>query len=264
MVPYLVYRIFLVLLLCVGIASSVNVPRCKYINYSTQKKEVIINQKLPHDKDCYTQGLLIHNNILYESCGMYGISRVKMSSYPSLQLIRQRDISRKHFAEGIAVVNDTLVMLTWKERDMYVLSLDTLETIRHIDYPFHGWGASSNERGELYVTDGTTIIRKLSIANSTIHVEGEYRVKRSSTYFARLNEMESVGGLFFINVYWKDIIMVVDPTTYSVVGEIVCEVERSGKEEVMNGIAVLPDGRILVTGKNWDSMFILSLRDVPA
>ena len=68
-----------------------------------------------HDSEAFTQGLEMHNGLLYESTGLYGHSSLREVDPLSGQVIRQTDLDESLFAEGITIVGDSIVMLTWKE-----------------------------------------------------------------------------------------------------------------------------------------------------
>ncbi|KAL7714202.1 Glutamine cyclotransferase [Entamoeba marina] len=228
-----------------------------FINYSSDIHTVELTKILPHDKECYTQGLLVRDNTLYESCGMYGKSILYKYDFDTLTMQQSVSLRKELFAEGIAIVNETLVLLTWREHLIQTYNPNTLEIIDEHTYDYHGWGAAEY-LNSLYVTDGSNKVRQL-IVNDGIQIINEFFVKRGNAFVSRLNDFDVINNTLWMNIYYEDKIIVVDRFTGVVIGEVWCNVKRIGKEEVMNGIAMLPSGDVLLTGKYWDSMFVLHI-----
>ena len=62
----------------------------------------------PHDSDCYTQGLVYENGLLYESCGLYGKSRLRVAKLEDGETLREIKIADQYFAEGLALLDNQL------------------------------------------------------------------------------------------------------------------------------------------------------------
>ena len=80
----------------------------------------------------------------------------------------------------------------------------------------------------------------------------------------QLNELEYVNGEVLANVYESNWVMRIDPVT-GTVREAIDFADlyewRPALAEVMNGIALAPDGRqLLLTGKLWPVLFQVRLR----
>ena len=114
---------------------------------------------LPHDATCFTQGLVYHRGILYESCGDYGVSSVRKVHPDTGAVLLRARVADRYFAEGLAAVGDYLYLLTWNERTMLVLRADTLAVVRELSYTTYsgeGWGlAYEPTRHRLVVSDGS-------------------------------------------------------------------------------------------------------------
>jgi glutamine cyclotransferase len=80
----------------------------------------------------------------------------------------------------------------------------------------------------------------------------------------QLNELEYVNGEVLANVYRSNWVMRIDPATGAAreaidFGDLYPD--RPASAEVMNGIALTPDGRqLLLTGKLWPVLFQVRLR----
>ena len=76
--------------------------------------------------DCFTQGLLYHQGYLYESCGEYGRSSIRKVDPDHGTILQEMKIPVELFGEGLAAIDQHLYLLTWNEKIMLVLDVDTL------------------------------------------------------------------------------------------------------------------------------------------
>src|SRR5947209_5790422 len=81
----------------------------------------------PHDATSFTEGLLLRNGALYESGGLYGESKLEEADLQSGIVQRQIVLDPAVFGEGLAMVDDRLIQLTWKEQTAYVYGADNFE-----------------------------------------------------------------------------------------------------------------------------------------
>jgi glutaminyl-peptide cyclotransferase len=91
-------------------------------------------------------------------------------------------------------------------------------------------------------------------------------VTDNGTPVEKLNELEWVKGEIWSNVWMSDQIARIDPATGKVLGwidlaGILPAMDRTGKEDVLNGIAYDADkDRYFVTGKYWAKLFEIKLK----
>jgi hypothetical protein len=88
-----------------------------------------VEKVFPHDTSLYTEGL-IYTNGFYESGGGYGIppsgepvdgpSKLVKTDLTTGKVLKKQMIDPKIFAEGIVVIGDKIMQLTWKEKIGYV------------------------------------------------------------------------------------------------------------------------------------------------
>ena len=221
--------------------------------------------------DSYTQGLVFEvdaetgREILYESGGQYGKSILRKIDLETGKILQEYRFSKRYFAEGIAVVDDRIFVLTWRERACFVFDKKTFEKLDEFRYSGEGWGLAFDGATEtLVMSDGTSKIRVLAPKT--------FRAKRTFDVFyldasgrkrklINLNELEFVGGELWANVYQTNKIVRIDPTSGRVLqaidfSKIVPESLRESWEYVLNGIAF--DGaknRLFITGKCWPTLF---------
>src|SRR5271169_4506923 len=68
----------------------------------------------PHDHKAFTQGLLYHDGVLYESTGMNGESSLRKVELESGKVMKNVPIPAQYFAEGLTLLNGKLYQLTWQ------------------------------------------------------------------------------------------------------------------------------------------------------
>lgn len=215
----------------------------------------------PHDQKSYTQGLLYHDGWLYESAGRYGLSDIRKVNYRTGEVEMKKRVEDDFFAEGLALYNNQLYQLTWRENTVLVNDPESLERIDSFSYNVgngEGWGLCFD--GEHFVfSDGSADITFVDPENwSEIR---EIRVFDHQGDVNNLNELEYVGGKIYANLLNDRRIAVIDPTNGAVLAywnlEGLLESQQNvGRVDVMNGIAYLPNhSSFLITGKLWPYLF---------
>jgi glutamine cyclotransferase len=211
----------------------------------------------PHDPRAYTQGLVWHEGRLYEGTGQYEESTLRRIDYERGIVEQSVDLPSDHFGEGIAIVGEHIIQLTWHAGVAHVWTLEGFEPVESRRYSGEGWGLTFDGT-DLYMTDGTHIVTRRD--PESFEVLERIRVTRGSNPLDKLNELEWVDGKIWANVYETDRIVAIDPQS----GRVVVEVDASGlldeaarsRAEVLNGIAYRPDtGTFLITGKDWPTLF---------
>lgn len=211
----------------------------------------------PHDPGAYTQGLLWHEGQVYESTGRWGESSARRYRLGDAAPAEVRPLDDSLFGEGLAVVGDELLQLTWQAGLLLRWDLETLELRREQRYQGEGWGlAYDGER--LYQSDGSHVLHLRT--TDTFEVTGQIEVRSAGLAVHQLNELEWAEGRLYANVYFKDEIVRIDPSTGVVEAVIdasglLSDVEREGVD-VLNGIAYRPETKtFLLTGKYWPKIF---------
>jgi glutaminyl-peptide cyclotransferase len=220
----------------------------------------VIN-RFPHDRQAFTQGLVYHNGRFFESTGLNGSSSLREVAIETGAVLRKVDIAPEYFAEGLALVGDRLLQLTWTTQVGFVYDKSTFTQIGTWTYPTEGWGLAYNG-AQLAMSDGSATIRFLN--PETLAVTREITVQANGQPIVRLNELEWMDGVLLANVWQTDQIARINPGTGEVLGWIdmtglLPEADRPGAD-VLNGIAYDPaTKRLFVTGKLWPTMFEVAL-----
>jgi glutaminyl-peptide cyclotransferase len=168
------------------------------------------------------------------------------------------------FGEGLALVDNRLIQITWQENTAFVYDRDSFERIGQFSYSGEGWGICYDGQ-RLVMSDGSS---DLTFRDpTTFEVQGTIPVRLEGQPVERLNELECVGNDVYANVWQTDTIVRVDPGTGQVratvdAAGLLNPSERAGAD-VLNGIAYEPEtGNFLITGKLWPRIF--EVRFVPA
>jgi len=229
-----------------------------------ERLDVLVVGVAPHDSQAFTQGLLLHDGVLYESTGLYNSSSVRAVDPASGNVSRQIALAGTYFGEGLARVGDRLIQLTWQEHTAFVYDLATFGSLGEFAYTTEGWGLCYDGT-RLVMSDGSNTL--FFRDPTTFAVIGKVAVMLDGSPLPNLNELECVGRTVYANVWSTDTIARIDPDTGVVTGMIdasglLTSAERANAE-VLNGIAYHPtNGTFLLTGKFWPKLF--EVRFVPS
>jgi len=211
--------------------------------------------KFPHPTELFTQGFLFHNDKIYESGGQLKRSKLVTYKLGSTQYLQETKQSDQTFSEGIALINNKIYQLTYRQRDIFVYDVETLQlekTLRLPDFVREGWGLTSNG-SELLVSDGSQFIY---FFDESFNLKRKIQVAGNVSIFTHINEMEFIDGKIYANVFTTNYILIIDPNTGAVEQfyDLTALSETKGSEDVLNGIARYGNN-ILVTGKNWSTIY---------
>jgi glutaminyl-peptide cyclotransferase len=216
-----------------------------------------------HDRKAYTQGLVYDNGFLYESTGIYGQSTLRKIKFETGEPVRVFNLPNTIFGEGIAMFDDKIVQISWKEQVAFLYDKETFQILNKLYYPIkEGWGI---------VYDGTNLI--MSDGSNVLYtIDKEYFTEQSRIEVydengpvKELNELEYIEGEIWANVYTTDLILRINPKTGAVLGKInlaglLKPEDKTNTTDVLNGIAYdAAEKRLFVTGKNWPKLFEISI-----
>ena len=210
----------------------------------------------PHDPKAFLQGWVWHDGGFYESTGLNGESTLRRVAFPSGEVTQKIDIPREYFAEGLAMVGDRLIQLTWRTKKGFVYDRATFAPLGEFTYQTEGWGLTY---------DGTSLIKSDGSSNlyfmdpNTFEVTRTLPVTLQGRPIEDLNELEWINGEVWSNVWHTDMILRIDPNSGQVVGVLDLTgllPNRSDDNDVLNGIAYDAEtGRTFVSGKRWPLLF---------
>jgi glutamine cyclotransferase len=227
-----------------------------------QEYTFVVVHVFPHDTAAFTQGLAYRGGYLYEGTGRNGQSSLRKVRLETGEVIQQVNLGSEFFGEGVTLVKDKVLQLTWQSGVGFVYDLNDFHLLQRFSYTGEGWGLATNGY-EVFLSDGTPEIRVLDA--ETLHLKRRFKVHDGSTPVEQLNELEFVEGQLFANVWHSNRIARISPQTGDVVGWIdltglLNPVYRLDEEAVLNGIAYDPvRKRLFLTGKLWPSVFEIRL-----
>ncbi|QOD62228.1 glutaminyl-peptide cyclotransferase [Polaribacter haliotis] len=243
-----------------------------FIEVFANKKPAIYNFKIvntyPHDTKAYTQGLEYYNGFLYETTGRRGQSTLRKVEIKTGKVLQKVDLDKKYFGEGMTIVNNKIIWLTWENKKGFVYDLETFKQEKEFAYnkSKEGWGLTQN-KDQLIKSDGTNKIWFLD--KETFKEKKSIQVYTHDRALESLNELELIDGKIYGNIYQKSAIAIINPETGIVEGladlrSLEKEMAKTQKlvanDEVLNGIAYdKENNRIFVTGKYWGKLFEIEL-----
>jgi glutaminyl-peptide cyclotransferase len=234
----------------------------------------------PHDTSAFTEGLLYYDGFLYESTGQYGQSDVRKVELKTGKVQQKLPLDPAIFGEGLALVDDHLYQLSWKEQKAFVYDRDTFKNVGEFDYEGQGWGLCYDGT-QLWMSNGTdTVVARdpatfgitrrvqLTFQGYTLDKVATSNGTLFSQIFSQVNELECVGDSIYANVWETNFILRIDAATGAMTGiidasSLLTTDERSqlASGAVLNGIAYDPDSdTFFLTGKYWPKLFEVTFK----
>lgn len=222
-----------------------------------ERLRVRVLERYPHDPGAFTQGLLLDGGVLYESTGLEGATTLRRVDVRTGTVLASRPQASDVFGEGLALVGDELIQLSWRNGLAFVHDAGTLEPKRRFTYTGEGWGLCYDGQ-VLWHSDGSNTLRRRDPV--TFAELGSVAVLDGGTPVNRLNELECVDGAIYANVWLTTEIVRIDAATGRVTARIdaatLVPAGLSSSDDVLNGIAYDPaDGTFLLTGKRWPTLY---------
>ena len=217
----------------------------------------------PHDTSSFTQGLVFADGQLYESTGLEGESTLRRVEIATGKTLQRIDVPKQYFAEGLALVGDELLQLTWKHQLGFVYDRATFKQKRTFAYKNEGWGIAYDGTSRLVMSDGSDTLTFLD--PQTFAFQKALRVQDAGRPVGNLNELEWIEGEIWANVWMTDRIARISPNTGEVSAWIDLSTlfpaqQRMPPADVLNGIAYdKATRRIYITGKKWPRLYQITV-----
>jgi len=220
----------------------------------------VVSAVFPRSPADFTQGLVWDEGRLFQSTGLYGESRLLELDPESGEVIQDVELDDTYFGEGLALVDDSLIQITWREETAFVYDAETFEPTGTYTYEGEGWGLCY-DGSDLWMSDGSDqLFRRDAVTFAMLET---VPVTLFNSPVPMLNELECVDGTVYANVWQTDYIVQIDPTTGEVIAvidgsQLIAPEVRATFENgaVLNGIAYDPEREVfLLTGKLWPSIF---------
>lgn len=224
----------------------------------------------PHDTGSFTEGLVYQDGFLYESGGGYlkppkdqevtNQSSLRKVDLATGKVLKKVMLDSAVFGEGISIVGNKIVQLTYHEKVGYVYDKETFNKLSTFvnNTGVEGWGMCFDGT-KLYMDDSTNRIWLLD--KNTFKQIGYIDVYDDKGPVNSINELEYIDGKIYANIWQTNNIIVIDPKTGAVLEKIDLtnlypQDKRSPGADVLNGIAYDAAGkRIFITGKKWPTLY---------
>jgi len=221
----------------------------------------------PHDTKAFTEGLTYADGFLYESSGLNstygGVSSLRRADLATGDVVQKYTLPSQYFGEGIAIVNNTIIQLTWQSHIGFIYDKNTFALIGNFSYPTEGWGLTFDGK-QLIVSDGSDNLYFLN--PTTLQRTGQVKVHDGNTDIVNINSLQYINGDVYANIWQTSQIAIINPQT----GQVKAWIELAGlpaavainsnPEAVLNGIAYdQQNNRLFVTGKDWPSLYQIKL-----
>lgn len=212
----------------------------------------------PHATNNFTQGLQQHGDILLETTGLRGASRL-IAYDKAGNTLRSVRLPHNAFGEGVATDGKRIWVLTYTERKIYVYDFNSFTLLNTLTVKDTSqlWGACMMG-DELVTSNGTGT---LTFRNP--NTGAPIRTVKAQAY-TNINELECLpDGTILANIFTTSLIVRMDAKTgkalnYYNIQSLWDEQRRAGitgLNSVPNGVTVLENGNLLVTGKNWNKSY---------
>lgn len=214
-------------------------------------------ETIKHDTISYTQGLFFHDGRMFETSGQHGESALMEINPQTGEVTRRSEFEEEYFVEGSVAVDNQIIVMTWRNKEIFRYGLDDFKRISKLRYPREGWGITYDGTN-LYASDGSSHIY---IMDKDFRLKKKISVSLKGKQLRWLNELEYIDGKIWANVYTTDSIVIINPKSGNVEAVIDCSdvyplKSRRKEDDVLNGIAFNPlDKKIYITGKYWPYMY---------
>jgi len=221
----------------------------------------------PHDTSAFTEGLWYSDGIMYESSGSGNgpnyVSTLRQVNLTTGKVIKEYTLPIQYFGEGIAVVDDEIIQLTWQSNVGFIYDKDTFALLGNFTFTTQGWGLTYDGK-ELIMSDGTDNLYFLNA--TTFQRIGEVQVHDGNSNVTEINSLDYINGDVYANIWMTNKIAIINPATGQVkawvdlTGLPASVASKTNLNAVLNGIAYdQQNDRLYVTGKDWSSLYQIKL-----
>ena len=218
----------------------------------------------PHDATSFTQGLFWQEGHLYEATGQYGHSRVARLDLETGKALAQTKLPADQFGEGITRWGEQIIGVTWQNGIGHRWSIRDLKPLGTFTYDGEGWGVTM-VGDSLVLSDGSSELKFLDPA--TMAERKRVTVRFGGRPISMINELETIDGQVWANIWMTDFVIRIDPATGNVaslvdLSGLKADAGATGGDSVLNGIAWdAKKKRLFVTGKYWPKLYEIALAD---
>jgi len=194
---------------------------------------------------------------------LYGESSLAKIDLSSGEVLNAKSLDNAYFGEGLTLLNNQFIQLTWKSGKVMRYNGNDLTVIKsNTTINGEGWGLTHNGQ-ELISSDGSATLHWRDA--DTLEILKSAQIRYGTRPLKNINELEWVNGCILANIWRSDIVVVINPATMQVeytldLSPLARPELLNNKAHVANGIAYRQDNdHLLVTGKNWRYLYELKL-----
>jgi glutamine cyclotransferase len=215
----------------------------------------------PHDTAAFTEGLFWADGALYESTGLQGHSTLRKVDLKTGKVLLQHHLPDDVFGEGIALMDNKLVQLTWQKQHAYIYDAMNFQQLGNFNYQGEGWGLTTDGKSWISSNGSDTLTWRDA---KTFQPERSMQVVWNGQAVKNLNELEWIDGKIWANIWFTNWILQIDPQSGKVLSYIdirsLIPANADG-EDVPNGIAYDSAAkRIFITGKCWPKLYEIQVK----
>ena len=216
---------------------------------------------LDHQQNIFTQGMVIDGDTVTESSGLYGRSFLIQYNKNTGEASSKKRLPKNLFAEGIAINDDRLCMLTWKAGQLMCFDRHSLKPLSDTRYTGQGWGLTTLENQWL-MSDGSH--RLFFRDSNSFEITRTLKVSLNGKPLSRLNDLSTNGDVIFANQWQTPYVWIIAPDNGSLVGYLdlsnLAGKNQKNSEQVLNGLAWDKHlNGLWVTGKHWKHRYLLKI-----
>ncbi len=242
-----------------GLNSEDNIAQKPKEDYYSDDN-IHIEKIFDYSSDIYTQGLDIDKDNIYISSGLYNKSKIIKYNYKTEETIDYY-FDKNYFVEGLTVLNNQLWVTTFRENTVFSFNLNNLTPEKTFSIDGEGWGLTTD--GErIIMSNGSNIITFYDPTD--FNKQKELIIKDDQKNPVNyINDLVYTHGFFYANIYKKDIVVKINSETGEVIKTYDLSVLRDYIHDSsleLNGITYISNNQFLITGKNWDKIFLVELK----
>jgi len=214
--------------------------------------------RYPHDTSAFTQGLVFYKGNLFESTGLLNKSAVRKINIADGKVLLKTQIPDIYFGEGLTVLNNQIVQMSWKSGKVFFFHSETLDLIKKINIEMDVWGSTTID-GQLVISNGTSYLFFLS--PETLSIDKTLKITLNNREISGLNALEYAEDYIYANVWPSHCIVKINPDSGRVMGwlnlaKLYPDDYQLPGSAVLNGIAYHKQYKSLfVTGKYWPYLY---------
>ena len=176
--------VLLCFVLAPAYAQNVRHPEAK----PTREYTFEVVRQYPHDSSAFTQGLACRDGYFYEGTGLTGQSLLRQVRISTGEVVRKINLEPDIFGEGITLLHNQVIQLTWLSKTGFVYDLKDFHLLRNFSYSGEGWGLATDGH-DLFMSDGSSEIRVLD--SRTFTEKRRIKVRDNTHPIEQLNERNS-------------------------------------------------------------------------